>query len=74
MRQQIPAPEGAPKPQRFSVLSKFCPARPGSGHPVPKLGISKGHPLRITGAAVLTSERQPRTEEASLAPGLMWVG
>lgn len=31
-----------------------------------KPGVSKGHPLGRTGAAVLTSAKQPRTEEACL--------
>lgn len=61
---QHPAPEGAPEP--------FGSARPDSGsHPSPKPGVSKGHPLGIIGAAVLTSERQPGPEGAFLAPGLM---
>lgn len=46
----------------------------GTGHLASKPGVSKGHPLEGTGAAVLTSARQLRTQEASLAPGLMWVG
>lgn len=61
---QHPAPEGAPEPMGS--------AWPDSGgHPSLKPGVSKGHPLGIIGAAVLTSEGQPGPEGAFLAPGLM---
>lgn len=72
---QGPAAEGAPNTFDPLVLSGFRAAgRPGGSHPAPKPGVSKGHLLGMTGAALLTSERQPGREEGSLAPGLMWVG
>ena len=73
-----PGPKGAPQVlHSLSPEQGFHAAGPESAPPstpAPKPGVSKGHPLGMTGAAILTSERQPGREEDSLAPGLIWVG